>query len=76
MAATGIRPIPSDVTSNAYAPNAISATAPTPTTSLSSPNSATPTTYSSSDIGVTIRPSRLRDQVSSRNPVASAICAW
>ncbi len=54
----------------------MSATAPTPATSLTSPNSATPARYSHSRIGVTIRLSMLRDQVSSRKPVATAICAW
>ena len=40
------------------------------------PNSATPPTYSTSRIGVTMRFSRLRVHVSSRKPVLTAICDW
>ena len=45
-------------------------------TSLASPNRAIPATSSSSLSGVTIRLSRLRDQVSSMKPVETAIWAW
>src|SRR4029450_9158783 len=65
MAITGSSPSPRAVTSKAYRPNAARATTPTPMTSLASPNRAMPATSSSSRSGVTIRLSRLRDQVSS-----------
>jgi hypothetical protein len=73
---TGSRPSPRSVTSKAYRPNAVSATTPTPMTSLTSPNTATPAISSSSRSGVTMRLSRLRDQVSSMKPVETAICDW
>ncbi len=72
-AAIGTRPNPSVDTSNEKNTNAPATMTPIPIASFNIPNSATPATYSHSRIGVTIRLSKLRDHVSSRNPVLTAI---
>jgi hypothetical protein len=54
----------------------VSATPPTPSKVFTMPNSPVPMRYSASVTGETIRDSRLRDQVSSRKPADTAICAW
>src|SRR3954454_13285091 len=68
MASTGSTPQPMSVIANENATQHVSATIPTPITSLTIPNSATPAMYSSSVSGVVIRFSMLRDHDSSRNP--------
>ena len=75
-AAIGMRPTPSDHAWKLKNANAATVITAIPITSLIRPNSATPPTYSISVSGVTIRFSRLRVQVSSSNPVLSAICDW
>ena len=72
----GTRPHPMSVMAKLNATHAVSTITPMPRTSFSSPKSATPATYSSSVSGVVMRLSRLRDHDSSRNPTATAICAW
>ena len=71
--AMGIKPNPDHVEKKASAPSTIT---PTPIASFTIPNIATPATNSTSRIGVTIRLSRFRVQVSSSNPVLIAICDW
>ena len=74
--AIGIRPQPSVHASNEKNASAPITITPTPITSFTIPNSATPATYSISRTGVTIRLSRFLVQASSRNPVLNAICDW
>src|SRR6476659_458894 len=73
VVAMGIKPNPNDHVWNEKNASAPSTITPTPITSLTIPNSATPATNSTSRSGVTMRLSRLRVQVSSSRPVLIAI---
>ena len=73
---TGISPHPADVTLNENSTQAATATAPSPATSRAALTIMSPASSSTSRSGDTIRLTRLRDHVSSRNPQDIETLAW